>query len=293
MSKPLGAPGVAIVTLSRPTKGNSFTLDMWRALGSLMNELADEPAVRCILLNAAGPNFCTGMDVSVFAAIAGAGGSQQASISGLDQDASQHDQSGGPVVMCPGRIRLRLHNLILDLQAAVTSLEECRKPVVVAIQGKCIGAGVDLCTAADIRICSADATFCVKEVDLAIPADMGTAQRLPRLIPPGIANELIYTGIDVSAERAFQLGLVSQVCATCDDLDARALQLCVSIASKSPLTIRGIKETLLHARDHASVPDNLRQIASWNAGMLLSEDLDKATKAVLAKRKTPPLFSKL
>ena len=290
MTKPPDVPGVAVVTISRPLKGNSFTLEMWWALRSEMETLRDDNNVRCILLNASGPNFCTGMDVTVFNTIVG--GEENSRDLGLGED-DRDQQDGSDLKMCPGRKRLMLHDMILDLQAAVSSLERCRKPVVVAIQGACIGAGVDLCTAADIRICSRNAFFCVKEVDLAIPADMGSAQRLPRLIPPGIANELLFTGISVSADRALQLGLVSKVCAEGDALTTQALHICSSIASKSPLAVRGIKETLLHARDHASVPDNLRQIASWNAGMLLSEDLGKATNAVLSKRKGPPLFSKL
>jgi enoyl-CoA hydratase len=184
---------------------------------------------------------------------------------------------------CDGRSREKLRRLILDLQDTLTSIERCRKPVIAAIHGACVGGGVDLVTACDIRLCSADARFSVKEVDVGMTADVGTLQRLPRLVGEGIARELAYTARDVDGREAREIRLVNRCYDTPEALADGARELARAIAAKSPLAVRGTKEMITYARDH-SVADALDHVATWNAAMLLSADLPEALAAAREKR---------
>jgi enoyl-CoA hydratase len=186
---------------------------------------------------------------------------------------------------CDGRSREKLRRFILDLQESLASIERCRKPVIAAIHGACVGGGIDLITACDLRYCSADATFSVKEIDIGMTADVGTLQRLPRLIGEGMARELAYTGRFIGGAEAAELRLVNRCYETPDALRAGVLDIARTIAAKSPLGIRGCKEMITYARDH-SVADGLNYIATWNAAMLLSEDFAEAARAN-AERRTP------
>ena len=173
------------------------------------------------------------------------------------------------------------------MQDTLTSLERCRKPVLAAIHGGCVGGGIDLITCADMRYCSQDAYFTIKEIDIGMTADVGTLQRLPKLIGQGITRELAYTGRKCEAQEARQIGLVNRVFETREALYAGVREIAATIAAKSPLSIRGTKEMITYARDH-SVADSLNYIATWNAAMLMSKDLTEAMMANMSKR--PAVF---
>jgi len=182
----------------------------------------------------------------------------------------------------PGRAAYAMRELILSLQDAFTAIERARFPVIAAIHGACIGGAIDLITACDIRLACADAYFAVEEIHIGMAADVGTLQRLPKLIAPSVAAELCYSGRRFDAADAKAFGLVSAVHADREHLMEAANALARSIAEKSPLAIAGIKRNLAYARDH-SVADGLDYIATWNGGMLRTEDLMAAVQAKMAK----------
>ena len=182
-----------------------------------------------------------------------------------------------------GRKQEELRRTILGLQSAFSAFETCRKPVIAAIQGCCYGGGIDLATACDIRYSTADASFCVKEVDLAIVADIGTLQRLPRIVGEGVARELAFTARVFDGAEARELGLVNGTYSSLEELEAGVAETARTIASKSPLAVRGIKRVMNHSRGR-TVEEGLDYVATWNASMLLSTDAQEAMKAVLEKR---------
>jgi enoyl-CoA hydratase/carnithine racemase len=254
------ADGIAQVRLNRPAKANAMNRAMWNEIREAFRWVDAAPEARVAVLSGNGPHFTSGIDLSLL-------GSVQAEVTDT----------------CEGRSREKLRRLVLDLQDTLTSLERCRKPVVAAVHGACIGGGVDLVCCADMRFAAADATFQVKEIDLGMTADVGTLQRLPRLIPDGLCRELAYTGRKVAAHEAARMGLVNSVFDTPEALAAGVAEVARVIASKSPLAIRGTKEMLLYARDH-TVADGLNYIATWNAAMLLSADLREAFGAAMERR---------
>jgi len=170
------------------------------------------------------------------------------------------------------------------LQQAVSAAESCRKPILAAIHGVCMGGGIDLVTACDMRFATKDARFSVREIDLAIMADVGTLQRLPRLVGEGLARELAFTGREFDGNEAHTMKLVNQVFADRESLMTAVLKTAAEIASKSPLTIRGIKDTLNYSRDH-SVAEGLSYVAAKNSAILVSSDLAEAMSAAKQKRK--------
>jgi enoyl-CoA hydratase len=174
-------------------------------------------------------------------------------------------------------------NRIHAQRQAPTSIEHCRKPVLAAIHGACIGGGIDLITCCDMRYASAEAYFSIREIDVGMTADVGTLQRLPKLVPDGIVRELAYTGRRFDAAEAREIGLVNRIYDSPDDLQRGVAEIALAIAAKSPLSIRGIKEMVVYSRDH-SVADGLNYIATWNAAMLMSEDLTEAKTAAREKR---------
>lgn len=256
---------VAEVSLNRPDRSNALNEAMWQELRAAMRWADAAPEVRAVVLSGAGKNFCAGIDLSMLAGVA--------------QVVANAD---------PARSREQLRRLILDLQDCLSSIEHCRKPVLAAIQGACIGGALDMVTCCDMRYAAADAVFSVREVDVGMTADVGTLQRLPRLVPDGVARELAYTGRNVEAGEAVAIGLVNRVFASPEELAAGVMQLAQSIAAKSPLAIRGSKEMLNYGRDH-SVADGLNYVATWNAGMLMSADLSEAMAA--AREKRAPVFA--
>jgi enoyl-CoA hydratase/carnithine racemase len=169
------------------------------------------------------------------------------------------------------------------MQDTVSAVERCRKPVLAAIHGACIGGGIDIATACDIRYCSADAVFSVREVDVGLTADVGTLQRLPKLIGEGMARELAYTGRNFNGGEALAMGLVNRCYDTPAELAAGVGEIAAAIAAKSPLAVRGSKEMITYARDHP-VADGLNYVATWNAAMLLSADLGEALAAARERR---------
>lgn len=256
---------VAIVELNRPEKANAMEEAMWQEIRQVMHWADAATEIRVVILRGAGRHFTAGIDLAMLGSI----------------NAQIHDAD-------PARSREKLRRLILDLQDTLSSIERCRKPVIAAIHGACVGGGIDLITACDMRYCSADAKFSVKEIDVGMTADVGTLQRLPRLIGEGMARELAYTGRFVDGTEAKDIRLVNRCFETPDSLHAGVLELAQQIAAKSPLAIRGCKEMITYARDH-SVADGLNYIATWNAAMLLSTDLQEAGRANAEKR--APRFS--
>jgi enoyl-CoA hydratase len=252
--------GVAHLEMNRGDKANAMSPEFWADLPRLAAELGKDPSVRVVVLSGRGKHFSGGIDLAAFQNILGLTGAE------------------------PGRGAEALYELIRRLQASLTSLEELRVPVIAAIHGVCLGGGVDLACACDIRLASLEAGFGVEEFEIGMAADVGTLQRLPRLMPPGIVRELAYTGRRFTADEARGWGFVNAVHESPAATLAAALTLAREIAAKSPLAIVGIKRAITYARDH-SVADSLEQIALWNAGALRPEDLMKAMQARMSKQK--------
>ncbi len=250
---------VGHIQLSRPEALNTMIPAFWTDLPALVGELSDRGDVRAIVISSTGKHFSAGMDLSVFTS------------SGLSMDGE------------PGRRNATFMLLVKRLQQSFTALEQARVPVLAAIQGGCIGGAVDMVCAADMRYASADAYFVIQETNIGMTADVGTLQRLPKLIPDGIARELVYTGRKLSAARAAEVGLVNQVFPDHDALVSGVLEIAAEIASKSPLTIWGAKEALVYARDHA-VSDSLHQISLWQTGAFQPADMMESFAAKGEKR---------
>ncbi|HYI65106.1 MAG TPA: crotonase/enoyl-CoA hydratase family protein [Allosphingosinicella sp.] len=257
--------GVAHVEMARPEKFNAMDKDMFAAIGDTFRALGRDPAVRAILLSGRGRHFTAGLD--------------------LEYASRQFPKSQDPGRAAEARLR---H--IEWLQDAFSAAEDARPPVIAAIHGGCIGAGVDLASACDLRIASADAFFQIAEVDVAITADLGTLQRLGYLIPQGVLRELTYTGRRMGAEEAARYGLVNSIEADRDACIAAGMELARTIAAKSPLAVAGAKKSLNHSRGRP-VEEGLRDVAMWNAATLVSADLTEAIQARLAK--TEPKFGPL
>ncbi len=252
--------GVAEIRLQRAERSNAMNEIMWQELRTAFAWADATPQVRVVILAGEGRNFCAGIDLTMLAGVA--------------QAVAHRDGA---------RSREALRRLILDLQDCLSSLERCRKPVLASIQGACIGGAIDLVTCCDMRYCAEGAQFSVREIDVGMTADVGTLQRLPRLVADGIVRELAYTGRNVDAAEAQRIGLVNRVFSTPEALLEGVRKLAQDIAAKSPLAIRGTKEMLNYGRDH-SVADGLNYIATWNAAMLMSADLDESMSALREKR---------
>jgi len=262
--------GIAHLRLNRPEAMNSMTPAFWRELPALVSQLSDEGEARVIVLSSTGKHFTAGMDLAVFQ---GPGGL-----------ASEGGRRAG---LEPGRARSRTREGALLFQESFNALERARVPVLAAIQGGCVGGGVDMISACDVRYCTEDAFFCIQEINLGLTADVGTLQRLPKIIPAGAVRELAYTGRRMPAQRAKEVGLVNEVYPTQDAMLAGVLAIAGEIAEKSPLAIWGSKQMLNYARDH-SVEDGLEYIATWQAGMFFGGDMAEAFQAKTEQRK--PVF---
>lgn len=255
---------IAQVMFNRPEKANAIHQKGWEELKSIFENLSDDPKVRVVILKSTGKHFCAGIDLSLLMSF------------------QQFNN-----IECDGRKREGFLKAVRQLQACVNAIENCRKPVIAAIQGGCIGGGVDIVAACDMRYASEDAYFTIKEIDMGMVADLGTLQRLPKIIPYGVATELAYTGRKMYAMEAEKVGLLNRSFTSRAELQTEVEKVAATIANKSPLSIRGTKEVLLYARDH-SVSEGLQQIQLWNAAMFLSKDLMEAFQSGMEKR--PPEF---
>ncbi|KAG9446617.1 hypothetical protein H6P81_012745 [Aristolochia fimbriata] len=265
----LNRPPVAHLYLNLPSRRNALSLDSFAEISAAISALDRHPDVLAVVVSGRGTQFCSGIDLSALETIV---------------------SSAGSTATDPGRSRERLRRQILSLQAALSAFEGCRKPVLAAVDGSCIGAGVDLVSACDLRYCTRAASFVVKEVDLAIAADLGTLQRLPRIVGYGNAAEMALTARSVSAAEAKEMGLVSRVFDSREEMEVGVRAIAEEICKKSPMAVMGTKAVLLKSRD-VSVEQGLDYAATWNSGMLISDDLQEAIKAFIQKRK--PTFAKL
>ena len=256
---------VAHLVLNRPEAMNTMGPVFWRELDGVLSELHHGNAARALVISSTGQHFSAGMALDVF---------------------------GGAIAMddASPEGRAAIFDLLGDLQATFTRLENLRIPVIAAIHGGCIGGAVDMVTAACIRYASADAFFCVQEINIGMVADVGTLQRLPKLIPMGLAKELAYTGRRLSAQRALACGLVNEVFDSHEALVAGALQCAREIASKAPVAVWGSKQALNYARDH-SVEDSLRQMGWLQGAVWSTANVQTAIRAMKQKSAAdfPPL----
>jgi enoyl-CoA hydratase len=250
---------IAHININRASALNSMNADFWRELPDIIAKLDDSGSVRVIILSALGKHFTAGMDLDVF------------------------EQIGNTEDLEPARSAEKQRRWIKALQDVFTSFEQARMPVISAIQGACIGGGVDMICATDIRLCTADAFFNIKETELGITADVGTLQRILHVMPSGLARELAYTSRNLSAEEALACGFVNHVYQDQAEMLIAAHALAKSISKHSPLAVAGVKQMLNHSRDH-SVADSLNYMATWQAGMLQNTDVTEAMKARTEKR---------
>jgi enoyl-CoA hydratase len=259
---------VATLWLDRPEKRNAMGPAFWDDLPRAMGTIASDPEIRAVVVAARGPHFTVGLDLVAMTGLTGATGPTGAA-------------EGAPPSMAARAGSARTE--ILRLQASVTSVADCQLPVIAAVHGYCIGGGVDLIAACDVRLASADAIFSVREAKVAIVADLGSLQRLPGIIGRGHLAELAFTGKDITAARAESIGLVNQVSPDPDSVLADARALAEEIAANSPLAVQGTKAVLAagHVR---SVAEGLEFVAAWNAGFLASDDLVEAMTAFMEKR---------
>ena len=248
-----------LIWLNRPEKRNALSAEMWAALPTAADSLSADPDIRVIVVAARGPAFSVGIDLEMLRALAPEGQSE----------ASR---------------RMTLYRRILELQTTFNSLADSPKPTIAAIQGFCLGAGMDLVTACDIRLASADAKFGVRETTMGLVADVGTLQRLPAIIGPGHVADLVYSGRDIDAAHAARIGLVNHVYPDSESTLVAALELGSAIAANSPLVVQGAKK-ILNRRAARDAAEGLDYVAVWNAAFLLSDDLNEALRAFDEKRK--------
>ena len=262
---------VATLWLDRPEARNAMGMDLWRDLPRAMAALTGDTTVRVVVIAAKGPHFSVGLDLKTMGGLLAGGGDTSAAAGGSTSAASMAARARGA------------RTEVLRLQEAITAVARCPKPVIAAVHGYCIGGGVDLIAACDIRLASADAVFSVREAKMAIVADLGSLQRLPAIISAGHVAELAFTGKDISAERAKEIGLVNDVAADTEGVLKAAGSLAAEIASNSPIAVQGTK-AVLAANEGRTVAEGLDYVATWNAGMLASDDLTEAVTAFMEKR---------
>ncbi|WP_428553998.1 crotonase/enoyl-CoA hydratase family protein [Pseudomonas edaphica] len=251
---------VAHVQINRPEKINAMNAAFWTEIIDIFQWVEDTDAVRAVVLSGAGKHFSSGIDLMMMASVANSFGKDV------------------------GRNARLLRRKILELQASFNAVDTCRKPVLAAIQGYCIGGAIDLISACDMRYAAEGAQFSIKEIDIGMAADVGTLQRLPRIIGDGMLRELAYTGRAFGAEEARSIGLVNRVYPDQDSLLAGVMEIAHEIASKSPIAVAGTKAMISYMRDH-TVNDGLEYVATWNSAMLQSNDLRVAIAAHMSKQK--------
>ncbi|MEU1206175.1 crotonase/enoyl-CoA hydratase family protein [Nocardia sp. NPDC005825] len=252
---------IAQVTLTGPGKGNAMGPDFWRELPIIFGELDANPDIRAIVLTGSGKHFSYGLDLPAMSPLFGPLLADKA-LAGPRTDFLKHVRS---------------------MQDSVTAVADCVKPVIAAVSGWCIGGGLDLIAAADVRLASADAKFSLREAKVAIVADIGSLHRLPGIIGEGHVRELAYTGKDIDAARAEKIGLVNDVYADQEAVLDAAYAMAREIAANPPLVVQGIKDVLDQPK-RGKIADGLRYVSAWNSAFLPSEDLTEAIQAVFEKR---------
>lgn len=259
------------VELHRPEKRNAMNRAFWSEMVECFNEIAGDPNCRVVVFSAAGKVFTAGIDL-------------------MDMASDVLNPEGDDTA----RVAWNVKKVIAKYQETFSVIEKCPKPVVVAVHGACVGGGVDLITACDIRLCTQDAWFQVKEVDIGLAADVGTLQRLPKVIGSrSLVNELALTARKMFADEAKSSGLVSRVFADKEAMMAAALELAGEIAGRSPVAVQGTKINLVYSRDH-SVAEGLDYMATWNMSMLQTQDVMKSAQAAMEKKSPKTIaFSKL
>ncbi|WP_411816994.1 enoyl-CoA hydratase-related protein [Hyphococcus sp. DH-69] len=244
--------GIAHIRFSRPDKFNSFIPEFWRELPEAVNNVSDNAEARVIVLSAEGKHFTAGMDISVF--MSGA----------LDAPPANREVAAEA-----------FRYNVKSLQDTFSALENARQPVLAAVQGGAVGAGVDLISACDCRYASKDAFFCVQETAIGMTADVGTFPRLTKIIPEGWARQMSYTAERLPATKAKEIGLVNEVYETPEELLENVMKIAKRIAGHAPLAIAGCKKLINYSRDHTT-EDTLDYIALWNAAMFRTEDIKES-----------------
>jgi enoyl-CoA hydratase len=257
---------VANIVLNRPDKRNSMIPEFWDELPEIVRDIDENSRARAIVLSSTGPHFSSGLDVKAFAP---GGGTK-----GQDADARRRAR----ITRAAG-----FYDDVRRMQRAFSCLESCRIPVLAAIQGGCIGGGVDLVTACDMRYATEDAFLTIYEINIGMTADVGTFPRLVKLIPEGIVRELAYTGRRMSAREAQAVGLVNSVYPDRETMLSEVTSLAREIASKAPLAVYGCKRMINYARDHTTA-DGLDYIGIWNASMLQPDEIAEAFASNSEKR---------
>ena len=254
---------IANIILSRPEQLNSMSRKFWVELPEILEEVNRNSEIRVLIISSTGKHFCAGMDLSAF-----------------DNGVANIPKEKRPD---NARIGEALYRSAKELQEYISKLEKIRVPVIAAIHGGCIGGAVDLVTACDIRLATTDAFFCIQEINIGMAADVGTLQRLPRIIPDSKMRELAYTGRRMLADEAKESGLVSDVYNSQEEMVNAAKEMANEIAKKSPIAIYGLKALMNYSRDH-TISDSLDFNALWSGAMLSQRDMEEAIKAFVEKR---------
>ena len=254
---------IANIILSRPEQLNSMSRKFWVELPEILEEVNRNSEIRVLIISSTGKHFCAGMDLSAF-----------------DNGVANIPKEKRPD---NARIGEALYRSAKELQEYICKLEKIRVPVIAAIHGGCIGGALDLVTACDIRLATDDAFFCIQEINIGMAADVGTLQRLPRIIPDSKMRELAYTGRRMLADEAKESGLVSDIYSSQEEMVNAAKEMANEIAKKSPIAIYGLKALMNYSRDH-TISDSLDFNALWSGAMLSQRDMEEAIKAFVEKR---------
>jgi enoyl-CoA hydratase len=256
---------IAQLTLNRPEKRNSMIPEFWDELPQIIRRIDQESLARVIVISSTGPHFSSGIDISVF------GSSNKETVDPKKQ--RELDRVDGA----------KLYDTVKYLQQSFSCIEDCRIPVLVAIQGGAIGGGVDLITACDMRYMTKDAFITIYEINIGMTADVGTFPRITKLLPEGIVKELAYTGRKMSAQEAKELGFVNEIFEDQESMLMSVMEIARQIAGKAPLAIYGSKKVINYARDHTTA-DALDYVGIWNASMLQQDEIKEAITAQKERR---------
>lgn len=254
---------VAHICLNRPDKRNSMIPSFWEDLPRVIEDIDSNAKARVIVISSSGPVFTAGMDLNAFTP------KQHATAEDAKRERIRHGAA--------------FYDTARKTQAAFNALEDCRLPVLAAIQGGCVGGGLDMVTACDMRYCTEDAFFTIFEINIGMTADVGTFPRLVQQMPEGLVRELAYTGRRMQAEEALSTGLVNRVFANHEELLVGVMEIAAEIASKAPLAVYGCKRMINYSKDHTTA-DTLDYIAIWNASFLQSQEMQEAMMANAEKR---------